>query len=93
MPVRRASHRHATSVAELIDRLPERFWEPVPEVEHGNMTGLHRYMTDLAGWIDVQLGTTSQGPQGRSRGRDLAPEVMRAIGADPAQWYREMLSG
>ncbi|MHC6213875.1 hypothetical protein [Rhodococcus ruber] len=79
---------------DLIDRLPRRFLEPVPRVTpDGGPVGLREYINDLEGWIDQETGSTPvERATGDSRGRRLAPEVMRTIGTDPAAWYRVMLT-
>lgn len=94
MTRRRGSHAVSGSIESLLDRLPERFWHPTPEVENGQMNGLHRYLADLDSWLRHELSLPDAGAP-RSRGAGAPPtfEVLNALGAMPSEWFSITLRG
>ncbi len=91
---RRNSKRKVRTVSDLVDRLPDRLLDLDPEVREGDPVGLKHYIRELSEFINDQLGVTElTRSRGENPGQRVAPEVMRVIGADAAQWYRVMLSG
>lgn len=73
-----------------MSRLPDRFWHPNPEVEDGQMTGLHRYLADLDSWLRHELSLPDVGAP-RSRGAGAPPtfEVLNALGIPASTWYQQ----
>jgi hypothetical protein len=84
MPVRR-NQPAKTTAADIAGDLPERFYNPVVAVEHGAMTGLRDYLTDLQAHLDKTHGQSRPG-------LPCAVEIMEELGIPPSEWYRAALA-
>ncbi|ORM16023.1 hypothetical protein [Prescottella equi] len=93
MARRHRSTRNRNTLAGLIDRLPDGFYEPTPTTEDGQMTGLHGYLHDLDGWLRREQRLASADDlRSKETPSPSAVEVMTEIGLSPARWYRVVLS-
>jgi hypothetical protein len=93
MARRHRSTRNRNTLDGLIDRLPDRFYEPTPTTTDGQMTGLHGYLHDLDGWLRQEQGLLpADDPRSTETPSPSAVEVMTEIGLSPARWYRVLLN-
>ncbi len=79
---KRARKKAPTTLAVLVEMLPDRFYEPV--ITDDLLGSLRAYMNDLMGWL------ADQGVR-QDNTKDLALDIMAEIGASPAEWYRQAM--
>ena len=79
---KRARRKAPTTLTALVERLPDRFYEPV--ITDDLLGSLRAYMNDLMGWL------ADQGVR-QDNTKDLALDIMAEIGASPAEWYRQAM--
>ncbi|MGV2384794.1 MAG UNVERIFIED_CONTAM: hypothetical protein LOD86_05930 [Thermobifida fusca] len=79
---KRARKKAPTTLAALVERLPDRFYEPV--ITEDLLGSLRAYLDDLMGWL------ADQGVR-PDRAKDTALDIMAEIGASPAEWYRQAM--
>lgn len=79
---KRARKRAPTTLAALVERLPDRFYEPV--IADDLLGSLRAYMDDLMGWL------ADQGVR-QDNVKNMALDIMAEIGASPAEWYRQAM--
>lgn len=93
MTRRRGARAASGSIEGLLNKLPERFWQTTPEVEDGQMTGLHRYLVDLDSWLRSQMGLLDvDSPRSKGAARPPTFAVLDAIGIPPSEWYSTVLN-
>jgi hypothetical protein len=93
MTRRRGSHAVSGSIESLLTRLPERFVRPNPEVEDGQLVGLHSYIEDLDRWLREQLSLPDAGaPRQWGAGSPPTFEVMDALGIPASEWFSIVLN-
>lgn len=79
---KRARKKAPTTLAALVERLPDRFYEPV--IADDLLGSLRAYMNDLMGWL------ADQGVR-QDNVKNMALDIMAEIGASPAEWYRQAM--